>query len=90
MHTKKTGTANTGSYQNYFAGGKNKSFDASNYSLSAHFGQSMKCQKCKSDYMKFAVDGFCQDCQQKVEFIVREHPNVARAARNQNREVAAR
>lgn len=88
MHNKKTGAMNTGSYQTYFAGGKNKGFDVSNYSLSARFGQSVKCQKCKSDYMKFAVDGFCQDCQQRVEFIIREHPATANSARSQNREVA--
>ncbi len=31
-----------------------------------------QCTKCRSDYMKFAVDGFCQRCLQRVEFILRE------------------
>ena len=48
------------------AGGINKRFDVSNLSRFARFGQSIKCRKCSSDYMKFAVDGYCQDCQQKV------------------------
>lgn len=33
-----------------------------------------QCRKCGSDYMKYAVGGFCQNCVQKVEFITREFP----------------
>ena len=66
------------------AGGKSKRFDLFYYRQFANHGQSVRCRKCKSDYMKFSLDGYCQNCQQKVEFIVREHPHVARNARNQN------
>lgn len=33
-----------------------------------------QCCRCKSDYMKFAVNNFCVDCQQEAEFVFREHP----------------
>ncbi len=62
------------------AGGISKPFDVLNYRENSFFGQ---CQKCGSDYMKFSVNGFCQDCQQRVEFIVREHPHIAQGVRNQ-------
>ena len=55
-----------------------------NYRENNIFGQ---CVKCGSDYLKFAVNGFCQDCQQKVEFIIREHPHIARDAKNQKQGV---
>ncbi len=87
MNNKKTGAMNTGVYPNYFAGSKNKRFDVSYYNQPAHLGQSIKCRKCSSDYMKFNVDGYCQDCQQKVEFIVREHPHIAREIKNEKAEV---
>ena len=38
----------------------------------------VQCLKCGSDYMRFAVDGYCQNCQQRVEYILREHPRTAR------------
>lgn len=72
------------------AGSISKRFDVFKYSQSARFGQCFACRKCGSDYHKFAVDGFCQDCQQKVEFINREYPHIARDVRNQNREVIGR
>lgn len=34
-------------------------------------GRRGQCSRCRSDYMDYAVDGYCQDCQQRVEFIVR-------------------
>ncbi len=68
------------------AGGIEKRFDVFHYRQFDRFGQS-KCRKCGSDYMRFSVDGYCQNCQQKVEFIVREHPHLARDARNQKQEV---
>jgi len=55
--------------QNYFAGGKNKGFDILNF---RGFYTQTQCKNCRSDYMKFHRDGFCQDCQQKAEFIYRE------------------
>jgi len=53
-----------------------------NYKENNIFGQ---CVKCGSDYMKFAVGGFCQDCQQRCELIMREHPHIAREIKNQGR-----
>lgn len=32
----------------------------------------IQCRKCRSDYMRFAFDGYCQRCQQRVEYIRRE------------------
>jgi len=64
-----SGFNGTASNQNYFADGKNKNFDFLNFRRNS---DSMQCVKCRSDYMKFQKDGFCQDCQQKAEFIFRE------------------
>lgn len=81
---------NAGSNQNQInnAGGIPKRFDVFYYRQFDRLGQSIKCMKCGSDYMRFSVGGYCQHCQQKVEFIVREHPHVARDARNQKPEAA--
>ena len=32
----------------------------------------IRCIYCGSDYMRHAVNGYCQSCQQRVEFINRE------------------
>jgi hypothetical protein len=40
-----------------------------------------QCRFCGSDYMRFAVDGYCQRCQQHTEYIIREHPHTAARAR---------
>jgi hypothetical protein len=68
--------------QNFIVGGKPKGFDVLNYRKNASLGQ---CQRCGSDYMKFSVKGFCQDCQQRCEFIMREHPHIASEIKNQQR-----
>jgi DNA-directed RNA polymerase subunit RPC12/RpoP len=70
-----------------FTGGKSNGLDVFNYRQNRLFNQ---CLKCGSDYMRFSKDGFCQDCQQRVEFIVRERPQVLRRVQNQEsrREVA--
>ena len=33
-----------------------------------------QCVGCGTDYLRFAVKGYCQWCQQQVEFILRERP----------------
>lgn len=58
-----------------FLTGNQKAFSAFDCNRKQMRGQ---CVKCRSDYMKFAVDGFCQDCQQRVEFVRREHPHILR------------
>jgi hypothetical protein len=78
------GRHRSGSNQNYFASGKNKGFDLSDYRQNRNSGQ---CRKCRSDYMKHSRDGLCQDCLQRVEFIMRERPQVAQEVRNQRRGV---
>jgi hypothetical protein len=66
--------ANLGSNQNNnFAGGINKGFDVFNYKKNTASGQ---CRNCGSDDNRFAIDSICIRCQQKVEYIVREHPGV--------------
>ena len=74
------GTLPSNHKTNSLAGGKSKGSGFFDYRKTVRYGQ---CQKCGSDYMRFSVNGFCQDCQQKVEFIVREHPHVAQQARSQ-------
>lgn len=32
----------------------------------------VQCRKCGSDYMRYAVEGFCQRCQQRAEFFRRD------------------
>lgn len=53
--------------------GNQKSFQSFDFKWKRRSGQ---CLKCNSDYMRFAIDGWCQNCLQRIEFIVREHPNV--------------
>lgn len=36
------------------------------------FCDGVQCEKCGSDYMRFSVDGYCQGCQQLVEYVIRE------------------
>lgn len=55
--------------------GNQKAFSTLDCRKNQPFGQ---CVKCLSDYMKFSVNGYCQRCLQKIEFIVREHPQVLR------------
>jgi ribosomal protein L34E len=38
--------------------------------------------------MKFSHSGYCQDCQQRVEFIRRERPEVVAKLQNKFQEVA--
>jgi len=63
-----------------FLNGNQKAISAFDFNRKQPFGQ---CVRCRSDYMKFAVDGYCQDCQQKVEFILREHQQVLKKIQNQ-------
>ncbi len=43
-----------------------------------------QCIRCKSDYMRYSsIDGYCQDCIQRVEYITREHPQVLRKVKAQ-------
>jgi hypothetical protein len=79
MNTKgkaASGANRSGSNQNYnFAGGKNQGFDVYNFMT---ISGARQCKKCGSDYMKFSKDGYCQRCQQRCEFILREFPHIAR------------
>lgn len=73
------------SYQTNFAGGKNKRFDVYNFTSIPFLRQ---CRNCGSDYMKFSENGFCQNCQQRCEFIAREFPHIVREVRKQTRGAA--
>lgn len=53
--------------------GNQKAFPTLDYRKNQPFGQ---CVRCQSDYMKFSVNGYCQRCLQRIEFIIREHPQV--------------
>jgi hypothetical protein len=79
-----SGTNRKGFLQNHLiAGGNQKTFSTFDYRQKRHSGQ---CKRCGSDYMKFAYNDYCQDCQQRVEFILREHPEVLTQAKNNFRE----
>jgi hypothetical protein len=53
-------------------------------------GTANQCKICYSDYMKFAIDNVCVDCQQRAEFIQREHSHVIRKVQQQGGEVYAK
>lgn len=53
--------------------GKSKGFFDSHYK---HFPHSVQCHYCGSDYMRFSVNGYCQRCQQKAEYVLRERPDA--------------
>ena len=75
---EKARVTSSGSNQKFNnAGGTIKRFDVFNFRGIATLRQ---CTKCGSDYLRFAVNGFCQDCLQRAEFVVREHPHVAARA----------
>lgn len=58
----------SGLYEKHLTGlSKRSSLPDYNY-----FAPSVQCKFCGSDYMRFAVDGHCQRCQQRVEYILRE------------------
>ena len=78
---KKIGDAgNIASYQNLqFASGKNKDFDVYKYTRNFNVFQ---CKTCGGDYQRHAENGICLNCQQRVEFIVREHPHILRRVQN--------
>ena len=62
--------------------GTSKRFLFSDY---RHFPHAVQCLFCGSDYMKFATEGYCQGCQQRAEYVVREHPKTATRALNVGR-----
>lgn len=68
-----SGGIRNGSFENHSIAGGDKSDFVFNYRQNRLMSQ---CLGCKSDYMRFAHSGYCQDCQQRVEFIRRERPDV--------------
>ncbi len=36
------------------------------------FSHSNQCNYCGSDYMRFSLMGYCQRCQQRAEYVLRE------------------
>lgn len=72
---------------NNFTGGKIKGFDAFNYRQNFN---NFQCKHCGGDYGKFATkDGVCQNCQQRVEFVIREFPHILQRVQNQKMRGAA-
>lgn len=66
--------------------GKSKRFFNADFStglenIASIFGRMIRCKFCGSDYMRFAVDGYCQRCQQLAEYVIRERPATAQRAR---------
>jgi len=71
--SRKAGASNSGSKTNDHFVDNQKAFSRQNYTSTVALRQ---CTKCDSDYMNFAVDGYCQRCQQRVEYILQEHHGV--------------
>ncbi len=73
---KKAETRNCGSSlktNDYFADNQ-KTFSKRNYS---QYASGFQCIKCRSEYMKFATNGYCQRCQQLMEHLNRERLNIS-------------
>jgi hypothetical protein len=65
----KNGEASNFATKTNYLNGRSKLLSNSKYRASQTLTQ---CKKCRSDYMRAAVDGYCQRCQQREEFIIRE------------------
>jgi len=63
-------------------GGKQKTFDAFDFTYNSMFFQ---CKKCGSDYEKHRVGDFCIDCVQRAEFVKRERPDIVAQLRREVR-----
>lgn len=57
-----------GSNEKWLTGNQRRFFN-SDYRRSPH---SIQCEYCGSDYMRFSVNGYCQRCQQRAEYVIRE------------------
>jgi hypothetical protein len=66
--TRCNGVGSDAKTSSYFTGNRIK-FSGSNYREQI---ADFQCAKCRSDYMKFAVNKICQRCQQRVEYIIRK------------------
>lgn len=55
--------------KNHSITGSNKTAITFDFRRNKSLGQ---CKQCGSDYMKYAIGGFCQNCLQHTEFINRE------------------
>ena len=62
-----------GSKENHSTG-KSKRFLAFH---SSRFPHLVQCRFCGSGHMRFAVNGYCQRCQRRVEYVLREDPATA-------------
>ena len=71
----------SGSNEKWLTGNQRRFFN-SDYRFFAH---SVQCRFCGSDNMRFAVNGHCQRCQQRVEYVLREHPATERRAMGADR-----
>mgnify|MGYP006919235617 CR=1 FL=1 len=67
-------THGSGSIKNHSTG-KSKRIFVRNY---IQFSTTVQCRHCASDYMRFSVNGYCQTCQQRAEFEIREHAERAK------------
>jgi hypothetical protein len=67
-----------GSYEKHSTS-ESKRFFVSDY---RQFKAAVQCRHCDSDYLRFAVDGYCQRCQQRSEYVLRERPATAERARS--------
>ncbi len=76
VKNRKADLGGIGSNEKHLTGTSKRSF-ISDYKLFPH---SHQCKYCGSDYMRFSLNGFCQRCQQRAEFVTRERPSLAKRA----------
>lgn len=55
--------------------GESKGFFISDYK---QFPKPVQCKHCRSDYMSYSVNGYCQKCQQLVEHVIRERRDITK------------
>ena len=66
-----------GSYEKFTTANRKRFFETK-YRQFPHLNQ---CKNCSSDYMRYSIDGFCQRCQQRAEFVIRERLTIVTTAR---------
>lgn len=70
----KKGEATNFATKTNYLNGRSKLLSNFDYRTSQTLTQ---CKSCRSDYMRAAIDGYCQRCQQRVEHIIREQMSLS-------------
>lgn len=67
----------SGSNEKWLTGNQRRFF----HSDYKDFVTAVQCKFCASEDLRFAIDGYCLRCQQRAEYVIREHPATAARVR---------